>query len=106
MEARGFREAIEEIRALGAEVLGASLDGARAQSAFAGKLGLPFPMICDTTGDVARAYGALGPGYAARVTFLIDKEGTIRKVWPKVSPAKHAAEVVEALRELQSRAAS
>ncbi len=100
MEARGFREAIGEIKGLGGEVIGASLDGTGAQAAFAGRLGLPFSMICDTDGAVARAFGVLGPGYAARVTFLIDKEGTIRKVWPRVSPATHAAQVVEALRGL------
>lgn len=99
MEARGFRDAAEEIRSLGAEVVGASLDDEPAQKAFVEKYGLPFPMLCDTEGVLARAYGVLGPGFASRMTFLIGRDGTIRKVWPRVSPAAHASEVIAALRE-------
>jgi len=60
-------------------------------------------MLCDPEGEVLRAYGVRGmTGYARRVTFLVDGEGKIRKVYPKVSPSTHAAEVVEDLRALAS----
>jgi peroxiredoxin Q/BCP len=81
-------------------VVGASLDTVEDQRAFAGKYDLPFAMLSDTERTLARAYGVLGPGFTSRVTFLIDREGVVRKVWPRVSPATHAAEVIEALRSL------
>lgn len=57
-------------------------------------------MLCDTDKTLAQAYGVLGGGYASRASFLIDKEGVVRKVWPKVAPASHPAEVIKALRSL------
>ena len=81
-------------------MVGASLDEVEDQSAFAEKHGLPFAMLCDTGHSLARAYGVLGPGFTSRVTFLIDRNGTVRKVWPKVDPASHASEVIETLRTL------
>ncbi len=101
MEACGFRDAISEIRALGAEVLGASADGVEAQRRFAEKFAVPFPLLCDTQKTLAKAYGALSPeSRVARRTFLIDRTGTLRKVWPKVAPAGHPAEVITALKAL------
>ncbi len=52
---------------------------------------------------MAKAYG-VGSflGMDSRVTFLIDGDGVIRKVWEKVSPGKHAAEVLEALQALKA----
>jgi len=70
------------------------------QRAFAEKYSVPYPMLCDTDKTVAKAYGALGGNYATRASFLIDKQGIVRKVWPKVTPASHPAEVIEALRSL------
>jgi peroxiredoxin Q/BCP len=57
-------------------------------------------LLCDTGKSLARDYGVLGFGFTSRVTFLIDKEGTIRRVWKKVKPAGHAAEVIDELRVL------
>ena len=58
-------------------------------------------MLCDPDGEVLRAYGVRGMiGYARRVTFLVDGEGKIHKVYPKVSPSTHAAEVLEDLKGL------
>lgn len=70
------------------------------QRAFAEKFDVPYPMLCDTDKSVAKAYGVLGGSYANRASFLIDKEGVVRKVWPKVTPASHPAEVIQALRSL------
>jgi len=59
-------------------------------------------MLSDPGGAVARSYGVRNVlGFAARVTFLIDEHGTIRKVYPKVSPAAHAAQVLDDLRRLE-----
>lgn len=81
--------------------MGVSTDRSRAQQKFVDKLGIPYPMLCDVDGEVVRAYGVRGRlGFARRTTFLIDARGRIHKVYPKVSPSTHAAEVLEDLREL------
>lgn len=101
MEACGFRDALPEIGKLGAEVLGASVDDVKAQRAFAEKFEVPFPLLCDTQKTLSKAYGVLTErGSSGRSTFLIDKAGVIRKVWPKVSPAGHPAEILRALASL------
>ena len=57
-------------------------------------------MLCDTSGAVVRDYGVRGLfGLARRVTFLIDAAGVIRKVYTRVSPRSHAAEVLRDLRQ-------
>jgi peroxiredoxin Q/BCP len=77
------------------------VDGVQDQKAFADKFQLPFTLLADTDKSLARDYGVLGAsGMASRATFLIDKTGTIRKVWPKVSPGGHPAEVIKALKSL------
>lgn len=80
-------------------MVGASLDGREDQAAFAARYDLPFAILSDTDRSLARAYGVLGPGFTSRVTFLIDESGIVRRIWKRVSPSSHAAEVVEALRE-------
>ena len=98
MEARGFRDAIEQIRALGAEVVGISRDRLRAQRRFVEGSCLSFPMLCDESGSVVRDYGVRGLfGLARRISFLIDGDGIVRKVYTRVSPGKHAAEVLRDL---------
>jgi len=78
-----------------------SADRPQAQAAFVERLGIPFPMACDPGGGMLRAYGVRGfIGTPKRMTFLIDAQGTIRKVYAKVSPAGHAAEVLEDLEAL------
>jgi peroxiredoxin Q/BCP len=63
-----------------AQVLGVSMDDLATEKKFAQSLGLPFPLLADPKGEVARAYGVDGPGYAQRVTFVIDAEGQVTKV--------------------------
>ena len=68
------------------------------------KLGLPYPMLCDEDGTVIRAFGVKGMlGFAKRVSFLIDPEGKVDKVYTKVSPDKHAAEVLDDLQRVLLR---
>jgi peroxiredoxin Q/BCP len=92
---------IETVRELGAEVVGISADKMRTQEKFVERSCLPFPVLCDERGTVIRAYGVRGLlGFAKRVSFLIDAEGIVRKVYRKVSPSRHAGEVIEDLRRL------
>lgn len=74
---------------------------------------MPFPLLADTEEKLCRAYGTLvervdesGVTMMAlqRSTFLIDPEGIIRKVWPKVSVEGHAQDVLASLKQLNHRA--
>jgi len=92
---------MEEIRKRGAEVVGISRDKLATQRRFVEGSCLPFPMLCDEDGSVVRAYGVRGLfGLARRISFLIDDEGVVRKVYTRVSPGKHAEEVLRDLRLL------
>ncbi len=75
-----FRDKIAEFKAADAQVLGISMDDLDTQKRFAESLKLPFPLLADPEGTVARAYGVAGPGYANRVTFVIGKDGKVTKV--------------------------
>jgi peroxiredoxin Q/BCP len=108
-QACGFRDSWDEVTARGATVLGVSPDPVDSHSKFRKKYDLPFPLLADTEHEVALAYGAWGEKsmygrkYMGihRSTFVIDGEGKVAKVFRKVKPKGHAAEVLEALEELQ-----
>jgi peroxiredoxin Q/BCP len=79
-------------------ILGVSKDTVEAQKKFAAKQRLTFRLLADKDGAVIRLYGVDGLlGMAKRQSFLIDSKGRIAKVFEKVVPAKHAAEVAAAL---------
>jgi thioredoxin-dependent peroxiredoxin len=107
VEACEFRDAHAQIRDQGAEVWGISILGSDSKKAFKQKFGLPFPLLADEDHRVAEAYGAwvekenYGRRYwgVQRATFLIDPQGRIARVWPKVRPEGHSAEVLAALEE-------
>ena len=66
-------------------------------AAFAKKFGFPFPLLCDTERKLGVAYGACdepSAGNARRISCLIDEEGKVLKVYPKVKPADHPDEVL------------
>jgi peroxiredoxin Q/BCP len=110
IEACEFRDARAEIDADGAQVWGVSVLGSDSKAAFKRKLGLNFPLLADEQHRVAEQYGVwvekenYGKRYMgiARATLLIDPDGVVRRVWPKVRPEGHAAEVMAALDEEQS----
>src|SRR5690606_15918410 len=101
-EACNFRDDIYEIKALGAEVVGISLDTAESHAHFAEKHGLPFPLLSDADGVVAEKYGCLaeraGFRYAQRHTFILDPDGRIAKVYRDVDPKSHSGEVIADLK--------
>lgn len=107
-EACEFRDASARFAATGAVILGVSPDGAAAQSRFKVKYGLPFTLLADPRHEAAEAFGVwkeksmYGRQYMGleRTTFLIGKDGRIARLFPKVKPAGHAAEVLEALAAL------
>ncbi len=112
VEACGFRDANDPIAERGADVWGISPQGAASKRAFQEKFGLPFTLLADEDHAAAEAYGSwvekqnYGKTYmgTARTTFLVDPDGRVARVWPKVRPEGHAAEVLAALDELQAPA--
>lgn len=102
-EACSFRDNLQPIRSLGAEIIGVSVDSVESHKKFSTKFGLPFPLISDKEKRIAKAYGVLRvTGTTNRVTFIIDKNGNIAKIFPKVDVSKHTEEVVAAIKEISS----
>lgn len=99
VEAQGLRDAFTDLQAAGVQVFGVSTQDAKSHEAFIDKHDLPFPLVVDERGDVARAFRVPVKGeYAARQSFLIGADGKVKKVWLEVKPADHAGEVLAAAR--------
>jgi peroxiredoxin Q/BCP len=97
-EACAFRDSWTRLAGTGAQVLGVSSDDVASHAHFARDHHLPFPLLADTDGRIARAYGVGSTfGLDARVTFIIDASGRILRVFPHVDPAIHANEVISAI---------
>jgi len=104
-EACAFRDHVAELKRKKTIVLGVSIDSAQSHARFAEKYRLPFPLLADVDRKIVSAYGVWGDKSfmgmkfkgTHRVTFLIGPDGRIRKIWPRVKPAEHPAEVIEAL---------
>ena len=106
VEACSFRDAYREFQDAGAVVLGASADTVQSHAKFKQKFSLPFPLLADPDHAVADQYGVWGPKKMMgrefeginRITYLIDANGIVKQVWPKVKPEGHADEILAALR--------
>jgi peroxiredoxin Q/BCP len=104
-ESCAFRDGIAQIRQRGAEVFGVSADSVASHQKFKQKYGLNFPLLADVDKTVVRAYGVwkkkslYGRWFDGieRTTFLIDEQGRIAKVFPKVKVDAHYDEVLAAL---------
>jgi peroxiredoxin Q/BCP len=104
-QACGIRDAYGEFERSGAVVLGVSPDDERSHAKFKSKYELPFTLLADPDHAVAEAYGVwgekkfMGRTYlgVARSTFVIDADGTVKKVLRNVKPATHADDVLDAL---------
>jgi peroxiredoxin Q/BCP len=101
-EARAFRDAMEKFDAKSTAVLGVSTNGAESHHRFATNNELEFPLLADTDAKMAEAFGVLKSSgkMAERTTFLIDKSGVVRAVWPKVSITGHTGEILGKIEEL------
>jgi thioredoxin-dependent peroxiredoxin len=100
-EAKEFRDQYTSFHAKNAVVLGVSSDDNASHEDFAEELGLPFLLLPDPEGALRSAYG-VGSflGISSRVTFIIDREGKIRHIYPKVDPKSHAREVLRVVEGL------
>ena len=101
-EACSLRDHFAELKKKGVDVIGVSVDSAESHQKFIQKHSLPFPLLADTDKTVVNRYGVwgkkqfMGKEYTgtSRVSFLIDPDGKIARVYPKVKPKEHAAQVL------------
>jgi len=109
-QACGIRDHRADYERSGARVIGVSPDTITAQRKFADKYGLDFTLLADENHEVAELYGVWGEKKmygktymgVTRSTFVIDPDGKIANVFPKVSPKTHDGVVLAALGELAS----
>jgi peroxiredoxin Q/BCP len=106
-EACAFRDGIGQIKKRGAVVLGVSADSVDSHKKFIDKFDLNFPLLADTDKKMVEAYGTwkeksmYGKKYMGieRTTFIIDEQGKISHIFPKVKVNEHYDKVLEALKE-------
>lgn len=107
-EGQNFRDAYELFQAQNTVILGVSKDSVKSHDKFKCKQNFPFDLLSDEEGDMCETYGVwveknmYGKKYMGiqRATFLIDENGKIANVWPKVSVKGHVDEVLEAVKSL------
>ena len=107
-ETQAFRDLKGELAAAGAALVGVSRDTVADQKKFAVKYDVNFPLLADTSSAICDAFGVIVEKNMygkksigiQRSTFLVAPDGTIAKVWPRVSVEGHAAAVLEAVRSL------
>ncbi len=99
-EACAFRDGFKKFKAAGVYILGCSVDSAQSHAAFIQKYNLPFPLLLDPDKKIATAYGAANGipilGLNRRITFVIDEQGKIIKVYPAVDPSTNPGEIIKA----------
>ena len=107
-EAQDFTALAEAFEEAGTWVVGVSKDSPKSHAKFRDKYDLKVRLLSDSDGSVCEAFGTwveksmYGRKYMGieRATFLIDRDGVVKRVWPKVKVPGHAQEVLEAAREL------
>jgi peroxiredoxin Q/BCP len=113
-EAMGFRDRMMDFQALKTSIVGVSGDTVEEQTKFKERYNLNFPLLADTEFQVIEAYDArrmksfFGKSFLGivRMTFWIGPDGTIRKIWPRVSVNGHADEALAAIRESEIKTAA
>jgi len=107
-EACNFRDNIYAFKAIGAAVVGISLDDVDSHKAFATKYKLPFILLADEEGETAEAYGVLRDWklvqIASRQSFLVNPQGVIVKHYEDVDPETHTQQVLDDLEAMMAEA--
>jgi thioredoxin-dependent peroxiredoxin len=96
-EACAFRDRMDDYAEADIRVYGVSLDSPESHREFRAKYNLNFPLLTDEGGRASEALGVLRENRrtANRVTFLLDPDGRISRVYPEVSPETHADEILQ-----------
>lgn len=101
-EACSFRDGFARFQAAGLLVLGCSIDSSQSHKAFIKKYNIPFPLLLDPNKTIATEYGAANGipilGLDRRITYVINQDGIIEKVYPKVDPSVHSTEILADLK--------
>jgi peroxiredoxin Q/BCP len=108
VETQAFRDLDAKFEAAGASIVGVSRDTVADQKKFADTFGVTFPLLADTSSRICDAFGVIVEKNMygkksigiQRSTFLIGPQGTVAKVWPRVSVEGHAEAVLEAVTSL------
>jgi len=102
-EACGFRDRISDLKKENVEVIGVSFDNAESHHKFISKYNLNFPLLADTDGKIADAFGVkmANRPMAKRVSFLIDKDGKIAHVTDTMNAETHLTEMKAAVEKLK-----
>jgi peroxiredoxin Q/BCP len=104
-EACAFRDGYARYQQAGIVVLGCSIQSADSHKAFIKKYSIPFPLLLDPDKKIASAYGAANGipilGLDRRITYVIDEQGKIIKVYPKVDPGLHAMQILKEIKPTQ-----
>ena len=93
-EACSFRDNYSAYQGKNVVVLGVSMDSEASHQQFTDKFSLPFPLLADVDGSITKAYDVDGGGYAKRVTYVIDGNGTISHVYNSVKTDTHAQDIL------------
>jgi peroxiredoxin Q/BCP len=104
-ETFAFRDSYGKFASADTELIGISVDSVESHVDFGSRHRIPFKLLSDQDRSISRLYGVLGYGgyFAKRTTFIIDKQGVIRKIFPVIllpTSYKHPEAVLEALRNL------
>jgi thioredoxin-dependent peroxiredoxin len=99
MEAKAFNDRYERFRDAGYEVIGVSVDPADRNDEFRAECGLAFPLVSDEGGELTGSLGLLKDSaehgtLARRVTYLLDSDGVVRKLWEVTDAGAHPEEVL------------
>jgi thioredoxin-dependent peroxiredoxin len=100
VEGKEFRELYDQFAALDCAVVGVSTDSVESHRGFAEKHGLTFPLLADTQGELASAFGVLERGMAQRATFVLDRDGRVVRSFLEITPRGHAQQVLNFVRTL------
>ena len=103
IEGKGFRDEFQEFEEKNVEILGCSADPPKKQKKFCEKKNFPYFLLSDESHDMLKAYGVwgkkkfMGREYMgiSRVTYIIDENGVIEKVYEKVSVTSHAIDILK-----------
>lgn len=94
-EACSFRDNINSFKSLNIPVFGVSVDDIDSHKKFKEKYAIPFTLLSDPKKELVTKLGIKSiTGSASRVTFILDENGKITKIYPKVSPDRHAEEIL------------
>ena len=114
LEAQGFNKALGQLDRLGAAVVGVSKDTLESHCKFRDKYKLKFPLLSDPDGKVIEKYGAWGEKNMygkksmgiVRSTVIVDPQGKVARVFPKVKVDGHVDAVLDAIKQLKASAKS